>query len=334
LFSDLDNGAFNFPGYSRIMTQTPIPGQPNGAAGQIGTGTEAVTSSGYGNYNGGFITFKMSDYHGLTLTENFTYSKALGLYDSAQSSSDLVPNDSFDLKKSYGVQTYNQKFIFNVFGAYSTPWHKEQSGFVGHLAGGWNFAPIFTAGSGVPKYCTDNSSTSEAFGGGNGTFGDNEQCVFTQTKIGSSSTYRGIAGGTDPIYSSIAMPSGSTPAPPLSIGSGTLSSTAPAAQINIFPNPVAVWDQARPPILGMDEHNSGAGPIAGLRYWNMDIQVRKTLKVWERATLEFSGISTNVFNHLVFSNSGLNLASPTGWGVVSSQGNNNRQIQMGIRATY
>ena len=36
------------------------------------------TSLGYGNYNAGFITFKMNDWHGVTMQNNFTYSKALG----------------------------------------------------------------------------------------------------------------------------------------------------------------------------------------------------------------------------------------------------------------
>jgi hypothetical protein len=330
LFSDLDNGGFTFPGYSRIMTQTPIPGAANGAAGQLGTGTELVTSAGYGNYHGGFITFKMNDWHGLTLTENFTYSKALGLADSAQSSSDLVPNDGFDLRKSYGLQSYNQKFIMNIFGAYQTPWFKNETGIVGRLLGGWNIAPIFAAGSGTPKGCSDNGSTSEAFGGGNGTFGDNEQCVFTTPRIPSETAYRGVLGGTDAIYSQYAP----TTAAALNIGTATISRTVTAGEVNIFPNPVAVWDSVRPEILGLDEHNSGEGVIAGLRYWNMDLQVRKTLKVWERTSLEISGISTNVLNHMVFSNPGLSLTSPTGWGVTSSQGNSPRQIQMGIRANF
>jgi hypothetical protein len=328
LFSDLDNGPFNFPGYSRIMTQTPIPGSAFGATGQLGTGTEELTSLGYGNYNGGFITFKATDFHGITAQENFTYSKALGLYDQAQSTSDQVPNDVFDLKKSYGVQSYQQKFIFNTFVVYQTPWFKSQSGFLGRAAGGWTISPIFTAGSGQPRYCTDNSSSNEAFGTGNGTFSDNEQCVFTTPYKGGYHTNRNAVGGVDPFGNSVGQKASSVP------GGAANSCLGTYCSINVFSNPVAVWNTVRPPILGVDEKDGGAGPIQGLPYWNMDISIRKTLKIWEKTNLEFSAVSTNVFNHLVFSNGSMTLSSGANWGEVTGQANSPRQIQMAVRASF
>ncbi len=318
LFSDLDNGGFTFPGYSRIMTGTPIPGSANGASGQLGTGTEEATALGYGNYNGAFISFKASNFHGITAQENFTYSKALGLNDSAQSSSNLVPNDVFDLRKSYGVQSYNQKFIFNTFVVWETPWYKEQSNWIGRLAGGWTISPIFTAGTGQPRTCSDNSSNSEAFGSGNTTYGDNEQCVFTMPYKGGYHTQRNATGGVDPYGNSVGM---------------KYSGTGPLA-VNVFSDPVAVWNTVRPPILGLDERDGGDGPISGLPYWNMDVSIRKVLKVWERTSLEFSGVSTNIFNHLVFANSSLNLASSANFGAVTGQTSAPRQIQMGVRASF
>jgi hypothetical protein len=333
IFKDLD--AIGFNGVPRILTDTPIPGSANGGNGQITGGGELAGSTGYGNYNALFTTFKLSDYHGLTLSSSFTYSKALGLYDSAQASSGLIPNDSYDLHKSYGLQAYNQKFIGSIYGAYNTPWYKEQRGFIGRLAGGWNLAPIFAYGSGAPRYCTDNSSTNEAMGGGSGSFasGDNEQCVITGPRPFAQGTYRGVFGGNDPLYASLAV--AGAPASP--IGTGVLQSKtapSPSTAVNVFQNPVAIWDTARPPILGLDEHQGGAGIIPSLRYWNLDMQVRKSLRVWERGSLEFSAISTNVFNHMVFANGGLSLASGSSWGVTSTQGNTPRAIQIGIRASY
>ncbi len=57
LWSDLDNGAFNFP---RSMLNTPIAGQANGASGQLSSDFVQNTSLGTGNYNGLFTTLKMS----------------------------------------------------------------------------------------------------------------------------------------------------------------------------------------------------------------------------------------------------------------------------------
>jgi len=321
LFSDLDNGHFSFPGYSRIMTQTPIPGSANGATGQLGTGTEELTSLGWGNYNGGFISFKATDFHGLTAQENFTYSKALGLYDQSQATSDQVPNDVYDLKKSYGVQSYQQKFIFNTFVVYQTPWFKTQSGLVGRLAGGWTISPIFSAGSGQPRYGTDNSSTNEAFGTGNGTFSDNEQLVFTTPYKGGYHTVRGATGSLNDGWGN-------------KVGTSTAGPSGSATAVNVFSNPLAVWNTVRPPILGVDEKDGGAGPIQGLPYWNMDVSIRKTLKIWEKTSLELSAVSTNILNHLVFSNGSMTLSSSPNWGEVTSQANAPRQIQIAARVSF
>ena len=322
LWSDLDGGTtktaggFNFP---RTMMGTPIPGQASGANGQILSGVSMQGSTGYGNYNGGFVSFKATDFHGLTLQGNFTYSKALGLNDSAQSSSGLTPNDAFDLGKSYGVQAFNQKFIANIFGVYQTPWYKSQSGFVGRLAGGWTLAPIFTAGSGQPIPCVTNSG-SQSFGSADAlNFTDNENCVLTSRYTGGSHTYRGVAGGTDPNG--------------ISVGTNTAGKST-ASQVNMFANPAAVYNITRPAILGMDERDSGDGAFVGLPYFNLDMSIRKNMRIFERASLEFSGIITNILNHNDFNNPGISLAAPTSFGVVNSQGSTPRAIQMGIRASF
>ncbi len=318
LWSALDNGGYNF---SRSMMNTPIPGQANGANGQISSGVSLATATGYGNYHGGFITFKATDWHGVTLQENFTYSKALGTGADSQATSAYTPDDPFNLSTMYGVQSFNQKFIFNTFVVWQTPWYRQQSGLLGRVAGGWNVAPIFTAGSGQPLYCNVNNS-GQGFGGADGSgFTDNEQCVFTSKYTGGNSARRGVIGSTDSFGNAI----GTKTATNINGGS---------APINMFANPAAVFDQVRAPILGIDTKNPGVGPIAGLPYWNLDVSLRKSFKITERASLEFSGIFTNVMNHLDFANPVLNIANPTSWGVVNTQGNAARQMQFGLRANY
>src|SRR5437879_11924023 len=73
LWSDLDNGAFIFP---RTMMNTPLAG-PNGSNGQLTSGVGVNASIGYGNYQGGFVSFKMADWHGLTTQSNFRWTKTL-----------------------------------------------------------------------------------------------------------------------------------------------------------------------------------------------------------------------------------------------------------------
>lgn len=314
LWSALDNGAFNF---AHTMANTPIPGRANGAQGQFTSGVAASIANGYGNYNGGFISFKMNNFHGLTAQTNLTYSKALGINAEPQASSSYTVNDGFDLQKNYGVQYFNQKFITNTFVVYQTPWFKSQSGIVGRLLGGYTLAPIFAAGSGQPVGC--GTFGSQAFGGAdNNGFSDQESCIYTDPHIAGTEAHRHVTGGTD--ANGIAV--------------GTQTAGGGAAAVNRFLSPQAVYDSVRPPILGLDNRAGGEGPISGLPYWNMDMSVRKNLRVFERVNLEFSGVMTNVFNHLDFANGTFSIATPATFGVISAQGNAPRQIQMGIRASF
>ena len=183
IWSDLDNGGFNFP---RTMMNTPIPGQANGAGGQFASGVALNATVGYGNYNGGFVTFSTSDWHGLTLHANFTYSKAMGTGSIYQAASELTVNDAFDIGKNYGVQGFNRKFVYNMYGVWQTPWYKDQRDLIGRFAGGWSIAPIWTMGNGEPLACqTINNNIyygSQEFGGSDDVnYGSNAQCVPHQT---------------------------------------------------------------------------------------------------------------------------------------------------------
>jgi hypothetical protein len=322
LWSALDNNVNGAAGagfvFPRTMMGTALSGT-YGSAGQMGTGLSVATSTGWGNYNGAYVSFKITNWRGVTLQENLTYSKAMGLDDAAQSSSGLINNDSFNEHESYGVESFNQKFIFNTFIVYQPPYFADQRGITGRLLGGWTFSPVLTAGTGEPLVCTSNNG-GQSFGGADGSnFTDNEQCVFNKPYTGGYHTHRGVVGTTDP----------------LGVAVGTsVHAGGSAAAVNMFTNPVAVFDTVRPPVLGFDFHNSGEGPISGLGYLNLDVSVKKKLVVWESGSLEFTGVSTNVMNHMDFANPSLSLQSASSFGVTKTQGNSPRQIQMGIRANF
>jgi hypothetical protein len=309
---------FNF---ARSMMGTPTSNATYGGAGQVVTGLSIGTANGYSNYHGGYVSFKSSDFHGLTFQENLTISKALGLNAYNQSTSSIAAVDSFNLREQYGRQSFDQKAIFNTFIVYQIPYYSAQNGIIGRLAGGWTLSPVFTAGTGQPLQCVTNNS-GQNFGGEDGaTFTDsNENCVFTTSpSLGRPQTYRNVAGGTDP--NGVAV--GTNVKPP-----------GGAAAVNMFSNPVAVYDSVRPLLLGLDSRSGGGGRISGLGYLNLDLSVKKRLVVYEKVSMEFSGVITNVMNHLDFSNPSMSLQSVTNWGTTKTQGNNPRQIQMGVRASF
>jgi hypothetical protein len=322
LWQALDNNVNGAGGtgwvFPRSLMGTADSNSTYGSAGQMVAGISSDAPVGFSNYHGGYVSFKTSGFHGLTLQENFTYAKALGTGSNNQSSSGTVAEDSFNPREQYGRQDFDQRITFNTFIVYQTPWRRGQGGLLGRIAGGWTFAPVLTAGSGTPLTCTTNNS-GQNFGGEDGSnFTDSETCIFKSPYNGGAHTHRGIAGGTDPNYSTISV--------------GTSTKGPGSAAVNMFTNPVAVYDAVRPPILGLDTNENRA--VSGLPYLNLDFSVKKKITVFEKYSVEFSGVVQNVMNHLDFANPSLSLQSATSWGVSKTQGNSPRQIQMGLRTYF
>jgi len=306
MWSALDNGAFNFK--PTMLNNT----------GEYSSGVALNAATGYGNYNGGFVSFSAHDWHGLTMQNNFTWSKALGTGAVVQASSEYTQNDAYNLGAMYGEQSFDRRFVYNTALIASDPWYKSQQGLMGRLAGGWMFAPIFTIGTGGPVYC-NTFTDGQSFGAGDAAnYYDNEQCVFTSQYNAGHSAHFGVTGDA-------------------TSGVGTAISTTP---VNMFSNPLAVYNQVRAPILGIDTKNPGQGPFMGLPYWNVDAQVKKNFRIAESTSFEFSYTASNIFNHTVFSDPYLSLGYNPAWGVLNTQqgsGNtpsSSREMEFGGRIIF
>jgi hypothetical protein len=278
------------------------------------SGVGVNASTGHGNYNGAFVSLKMNSWHGITLQENFTYSKALGTGALVQATSAYTVNDPYNENNGYGLQNFDRKFVFNTYAMIEDPWYKGQHGIIGHLAGGWSLSPILAIGSGEPLGCGTNQgdqSAGQGFGAGDSSsFFTTENCIFT----------KGIGGGN-----------------------ASLHNNAGPGAFNIFADPAGLLSTLRPAILGIDTNTGGVGVFRGLPYWNVDMRLVKDIHVAERVSLQFQYVVTNVFNHPVFADPfagdaqtglGVDPTSPSTFGVVSSQGNNPRQMQFGLRLTF
>jgi hypothetical protein len=331
LWSALDKGGIGggpngttLPGFNfaRSMLNSPISNSAFGANGQLSSGVGVNASIGHGNYNAGFVSLKMNDWHGVTLQQNFTYGKALGTGAFVQATSAYTANDPFNLDNMYGYQGWDRKFVYNVFLVYDPPFYRSQKGFLGRALGGWSISPIFTAGSGAPLYC-NTQTDAQAYGSGDGVnYFDNEQCTNTAKYTQGNSVHNGVAGGVDAFGNKIAQ-----------------QNCATSSCFNIFSDPVAAFQGFRPPILGVDTRRdgSGEGPIRGLPYWNVDLSVRKNIRISERFSTEFQFLFLNALNHMQFATSNsttLDISSPKSWGVLNTQGNTPRQIEFGLRVRF
>jgi hypothetical protein len=311
LWSDLDNGGFNFP---RTMMNTPIATSAFGANGQLTSGVGVNASIGHGNYNALFATVKMSSWHGLTMQQNFTWGKAMGTGAVVQATSAYTLVDPFDINRSYGLQNWDRKFVYNVFFVYEPEVFKGQHGFLGRVLGGWTFAPILSAASGLPLEINTLNGDAQAFGEADGVnFFSYENGILNSAYTAGSSRHNNVPGGTDANGNSV----------------GTSGFGA-----NLFADPLAVWNSVRNPILGVDNRTGGAGVIRGLPFWNVDFSVKKNIHITERFSAEFQTIFTNVFNHDQLADPVLDLSNSAGWGVLGGQLNTPRQMEFGLRVRF
>lgn len=288
-----------------------------GGGGQL-TGSGLVTAEGFGNYNAMFVTYRMREFHGVSLTSNFTWSRALGTANVAQSSSDFTSLDPYNLHAGYGPQSYDIPLIVNVAAYYRPDVYKTQKGILGHVVGGWTFSPLFTAQSGAPigvtlseGSCTGCQAFGEVAASTSSFTPYNENAVLNSKFTGGTSANYNVAG---------------------SGGIGTNNSTG----VNIFSNPAAVYSEFRRCIVGYDTSCGGYGNVRNLPQYNLDAQALKDIGVWKEgrvgATLSFQ--ITNVLNHMQPGSPSLSITGPTTFGRITSQANTPRNMEFGLRVHF
>jgi Carboxypeptidase regulatory-like domain len=318
LWSDLDNNNFNFP---RTMQNSPVPTACTGTntfgcSGQFSSGVADNMSIGFGNYNAFFATLKMADWRGLTVQSNFTWSKALGTDAVVQASSELTPDDPFNIGMNYGVQAFDRRLVETMFVVYQPPFFKGQSGFMGRVLGGWTFASTFATGSGQPIQVSTVNGDGQAFGAGDAAaYFDQENAIPTAPVPKSHAYYN------------YGLPKTS------GAGNGGL----PA---NIFKDPQAVFSSFRNPVLGVDTRDYGFGAVTGLPYWNVDMSIKKNIRIAESVSMELQGVFANIFNHnQMLDPQGMGLGASGTFGSLEGSAQppfagGNRQIEVGARVRF
>ena len=101
----------------------------------------------------------------------------------------------YDIGAGYGLQPFDRKFTYNLFMVYEPPFFKGQHGVMGRLLGGWSFAPIFTAASGLPLELNTTNGDGQAFGEADANnFASDENGILTCANNFGSSRHNNVAG--------------------------------------------------------------------------------------------------------------------------------------------
>jgi hypothetical protein len=295
LWSYLDHGGtapgFNFP----LSTMS--------STGQMVSNVAMATSLGHGNYNALFATVKIDNWNGVTLQNNFTWSRALGTGDVVQATSGQVSVDSFNPNEQYGVQPSDRKIVETMLLVYQEPFYRGQQGVLGHILGGWTPSFVFAAGSGAPLFCTTTSGYAEEGYSGGQDFGSAD----------------GIYINTDANC----------------VNTGPVPSAAVRSNGTIFANPTATFGALRPLILGVDNRSGGYGTLRGLPYWNLNFAIKKNVRITERFSAEASLNVNNVLNHDQLLDPVLSITSPAAsFGALAREGTVPRAMEMGIRVNF
>jgi hypothetical protein len=326
---------FTFP---RSMLNTPLPGTapcpgappappppPCGQSGQLSSDFVQNTSWGFGNYNGMFVTLKMNSWHGLTMQTNFTYGKALGTISEVQATSQYTISDPYYLNRNYGLQPWDRKFMFNAFVVYQPPFFQGQHGVIGHILGGWTFAPIIDIGSGLPLGVYAANATASAYDGGQ-TFGASDG-----TNVGSYDNAVNICGGAGGGSQRHNNPIPSAQYPDM--GTGEFGPS-------LYQNPQVIYNCFRNPILGIDNgHNGSVGNMRGQPFWNVDFSIKKNIMLTERVSIDVGAVFTNIFNHVQLTDPYNALTDTSdfgglGYNSVGTVTNTPRKIEIGGRIRF
>lgn len=268
-------------------------------------------SAGWANYNAGFISWRTRGHKGLTLDANLTWAHSLDTRGLNQDF-DTAASNSYDLRYDYGTSIFDRKLVLNLLSLYQLPFAKHGHGPLSYIVKDWSIAPIVNIASGLPLKVLTGSSQEFGQGGSSNSGG----AVRTGPNTFGNSVHSGVTG--DP-KTQVGVNSD-----PARGGSG----------LNLFGDPAAVFGSFRPAMVSLDTTSGAGGQLRGLPRWNVDVSVARRFRFSERWSSTFNAQFFNIFNVVQFADPSVNLQSPQSFGVLGTQLNSPRIIQLGLRIDF
>ncbi len=279
-----------------------VTGPATAQATQILGTLNYFTDVGRSWYDGGFISLKTREWRGLNLNANLTYSHSLDNGVINQDVDNFVTN-SYDLGYTRDNSLFDRRFVFNFLSTYSLP-SRKGPGALNYLMQGWSISPIFSWYSGLPLRVTVGGQELESAG-----------AVLTQENTFGTSAQFGVTGN--------ATTGVATAGNPATGGTG----------VNLFADPSAVFAAYRPVLLSQDTKVSNYS-LRGQSRWNVDMNIARNFKFKESVEFRFAAAFFNMFNHVQYADPSFSLSSPQNFGVITSQQNQPRRIEIGLHLVF
>jgi hypothetical protein len=260
-------------------------------------------------YNGLQTVVQKSLSSGLMLSGNYTWSKALSDSDEVgpAQSNGVAPTtyDRTNLRRDWGLSTFDQRHTLVVNGRYQLPWDKAlKAGIAKGLLGGWSINGIFSASSGQPF----NINT----GFNNSLNNDSQQTDRPDLAPGfSNNPTSGVTNGCAGVL------------PGQKLGTPAL-----------WFDPCAFVLQ-RPGTFG----NLGRNTVIAPGFQQFNFTLLKNTPISEGKNLEFRAEFFNLLNHANFTLPARTVFNANGQrtgaaGVITTTGGDNRQIQLGLKLNF
>jgi hypothetical protein len=277
-----------------LTTAQMSTARPNSTFGNDNFRTNGFSS----NYNGGQVRISRGYAHGFQISGNYTYSKAMDeisdVFTVKGGATGIVT--PYNPSHAYGPADFDVRHQFNLTANY-----RSQSAAHRYLIGGWGVSPIFTARSGTPVYMKDGNSS------------------YDPNKDGTTGVEWIVYTGAGSLKNSInhsASPAGNgTP------GTGFINKTGWTP----YTCPASVNHGLFCDVPG--DRNS----MYGLRQYDLDLQVSKTIPLYERFSLTLQAAFFNADGHTQFGNPNGDINS-TSFGESTSAGI--RQGQLSARIEF
>ncbi len=218
------------------------------------------------NYNGLQVALQKRIGANSLVNVNYTWSKAM-----TTAFNDTSPaQNTYDLSAEYGPARYDRTNIFNANFVYDLPFFQTQSGFTGHVLGGWEFSGIINSYSGLP-YTVTGVLNDPA---GQGVLDANSAVSGRPDLVGNPNVASVKSG---PIHNNN--------------GKQLWFNTAAYAQVCPTVGGVTTCP------TGARPGNEHPGSVRGPGLWRADLSMFKNIKFNERFHMQFRAESFNTFNH-------------------------------------
>jgi hypothetical protein len=270
------------------MCENPLaPGFAQGRADCAFNNVRRRTNTAFSIYHGIQNELRLRNWHGLSGGLSYTFSKTIDnvseIFSTASGATTVAGSQNpFDVDfAERSLSGLDFPHVASLYFTYELPWYKNQQGFAGHLAGGWQISPTW-------RYSTGQTWTPVQVVGSN----SDSDIAFNTAFFGGIDTVRPFMGNSN--------------APVDTVGQCTDAAAGDCGLVNFFTgDPISFnavrWifnDDTAATFFGTPFGNVRRNPgVRGQATNTVNMNVLKNTKLTERFSLRFEAQAYNLFNH-------------------------------------